>query len=48
MDLSLDKEQRVNIGESAMTHAMLFTGVDVVAEQPLLLPPWEQMGALTR
>ncbi|WP_394940013.1 aminopeptidase C [Psychromicrobium sp. YIM B11713] len=30
VDLSLDKEQRVNIGESAMTHAMLFTGVDVL------------------
>ncbi|ABY24455.1 aminopeptidase C [Renibacterium salmoninarum ATCC 33209] len=30
VDLGLDKEQRVNVGESAMTHAMLFTGVDVV------------------
>ncbi|NYE95559.1 bleomycin hydrolase [Psychromicrobium silvestre] len=30
VDLSLDKEERVNLGESAMTHAMLFTGVDVL------------------
>ncbi len=29
-DLSLDKESRVRFGESAMTHAMLLTGVDVL------------------
>lgn len=33
LDFALDKEQRVNSGESAMTHAMLFTGVDVLADQ---------------
>ncbi|AJT41941.1 aminopeptidase C [Psychromicrobium lacuslunae] len=100
VDLALNKEQRVNIGESAMTHAMLFTGVDVLdgqtrrwrvenswgeenadkgfytmndswfdeymfeiavdknklspelqaalAEQPLVLPAWDPMGALAR
>ena len=29
VDLAMTKEQRVNTGESAMNHAMLFTGVDV-------------------
>ena len=29
MDFSTSKEQRVNTGESAMNHAMLFTGVDI-------------------
>ncbi|MBG0738413.1 C1 family peptidase [Paeniglutamicibacter antarcticus] len=29
-DISLDKESRVRFGESAMTHAMLLTGVDVL------------------
>ncbi|WIY83086.1 C1 family peptidase [Propionimicrobium sp. PCR01-08-3] len=29
VDLSTTKEQRVNTGESAMNHAMLFTGVDL-------------------
>jgi bleomycin hydrolase len=29
VDLSTTKEERVRFGESAMTHAMLFTGVDL-------------------
>jgi aminopeptidase len=29
VDFSTSKEQRVNTGESAMNHAMLFTGVDI-------------------
>ena len=29
MDFSTSKEQRVNTCESAMNHAMLFTGVDI-------------------
>lgn len=33
-DFSLDKESRVRFGESAMTHAMLLTGVDVVDGKP--------------
>lgn len=33
LNFALDKEQRVNVGESAMTHAMLFTGVDVVTAE---------------
>ena len=30
----LDKSARLQYGESAMTHAMLFTGVDVVEDSP--------------
>jgi len=33
-DLSMDKEDRVRFGESRMSHAMLFTGVDVVDGVP--------------
>ena len=32
VDFSTSKEQRVNTGESAMNHAMLFTGVDIDEE----------------
>lgn len=32
IDFSLTKEERVRVGESAMTHAMLLTGVDVTDE----------------
>ena len=32
-ELSMDKETRVRFGESAMTHAMLLTGVDVLEGQ---------------
>ncbi|GAA3753621.1 C1 family peptidase [Microbacterium kribbense] len=32
VDLATTKEQRVRYGESAMTHAMLFTGVDLDAD----------------
>lgn len=31
-DFNLDKEERVRFGESAMNHAMAFTGVDVDEE----------------
>ncbi|RII41005.1 aminopeptidase [Galactobacter valiniphilus] len=34
VDLSTTKEERVRFGESAMTHAMLFTGVDLVENTP--------------
>lgn len=33
-EFTLDKESRVRYGESAMTHAMLLTGVDVVDGRP--------------
>lgn len=33
-EFTLDKENRVRYGESLMTHAMLFTGVDVVDGRP--------------
>ena len=33
-DFSLDKEQRLEYHQTAMTHAMLFTGVDVVDGKP--------------
>ncbi len=34
VDLATTKEERVRYGDSAMTHAMLFTGVDLVAGAP--------------
>ncbi|AMB58865.1 aminopeptidase C [Microterricola viridarii] len=34
VDLSTTKEERVRYGDSAMTHAMLFTGVDLVDGAP--------------
>ncbi|MDN6020868.1 MAG: aminopeptidase, partial [Acidipropionibacterium jensenii] len=34
VDLSTTKEERVVSGESAMNHAMLFTGVDIAEGQP--------------
>jgi bleomycin hydrolase len=33
-DFSLNKAERLLYGESAMTHAMVFTGVDVVDDEP--------------
>jgi bleomycin hydrolase len=34
VDFSIDKAVRMNYGESQMTHAMLFTGVNLVDEKP--------------
>jgi bleomycin hydrolase len=34
VDLANTKEERVRFGESAMTHAMLLTGVDLVGDEP--------------
>jgi bleomycin hydrolase len=34
VDLALTKAERMELGESAMTHAMLFTGVDLVDGKP--------------
>lgn len=34
VNLSISKAERMQLGESAMTHAMLFTGVDVVDGRP--------------
>ena len=34
MDLSISKGERLNYGESLMTHAMVITGVDIVDGQP--------------
>jgi len=34
VDLTMSKAECMELGESAMNHAMLFTGVDIVDDQP--------------
>ena len=43
-EFSMDKEERLEYHQTAMTHAMLFTGVDVVDGKPPPLARGEQLG----